>query len=148
MQLSEHFQKEEFEKDGPMPEECVGSYRSLCESILEPIRLHIGQPLRITSGYRTPASNAVAGGVSSSQHCATDRWCAADWWEPSTNMREVFDWIRLQSGLKFDQLILEHDGGNLCIIHTSWSTTPRRMALEGATANRTGYISWPVTGEK
>ena len=145
MQLSEHFQREEFEKDGVMPEECVASYRSLCETILEPIRTHVGQPLRITSGYRTPASNIAVGGVSSSQHCATILYCAADWWVPTADMREIFDWVRLQSGLVWDQLILEHDGGTLDIIHTSWSTTPRRMALEGAVRNQTGYKSWPVS---
>lgn len=144
MQLTPNFAQAEFEKDGPMPQACVASYRSLCANILEPIRLHLGQPLRITSGYRTPASNAAAGGVPISQHCATDQFCAADWWVPTADMRQVFDWVRLESGLIFDQLILEHDGGNLCIIHTSWSTTPRRMALEGQTANKSGYTAWPV----
>jgi hypothetical protein len=148
MQLSANFQKAEFEKDGPMPDECVASYKELCETILEPIRIHIGSPLRVTSGFRPPASNAAASGVSNSQHCATDQYCAADWWVPTADMREIFDWVRLQSGLVWDQLILEHDGGTLCIIHTSWSTTPRRMALEGATANKTGYKSWPVSSKE
>jgi zinc D-Ala-D-Ala carboxypeptidase len=144
MLLSNHFAKLEFEKDGEMPDSCVLAYRSLCESILEPIRAHLGLPLRILSGYRSPAANAAAGGVSDSQHVATATACAADWWVPTLDMRTAFDWIRLESGLAFDQLILEHGIHNL-IIHTSWSTTPRRMALEGATANRTGYITWPVT---
>jgi zinc D-Ala-D-Ala carboxypeptidase len=145
MLLSRNFCTQEFEKDGPMPDSVVLSYRSLCNDILEPIRAHVGQPLRITSGYRTLQSNTVAGGVSNSQHCATAKYCAADWWVPTADMREIFDWIRLQSGLVWDQLILEHDGGSLSIIHTSWSTTPRRQALEGATANKTGYTTWPVT---
>ena len=144
-EISANFKRVEFEKDGPMPEEYVASYRSLCETILEPIRSHLGLPLRITSGYRSPESNAAAHGVPASQHCATDQYCAADWWVPTADMREVFDWVRLQSGLVWDQLILEHDGGTLSIIHVSWSTTPRRMALEGATANKTGYTNWPVS---
>ena len=143
MLLSNHFAQEEFEHDGPMPDACVLAYRSLCENILEPIRSHVGQPLRILSGYRSPAANAAAGGVSDSQHVATSSFCAADWWVPTLDMRGIFDWVRTESGLVWDQVILEH-GVHNDIIHTSWSTTPRRQALEGATANRTGYQSWDV----
>ena len=144
MSLSPDFSREEFEHDGPMPDEVVESYRRLCVDILEPIRSHAGQPIRILSGYRSAAINQVAGGVSDSQHVATSAYCAADWWIPTLDMRSVFDWIRTKSGLVWDQLILEH-GVHNDIIHTSWSTTPRRQALEGATANRTGYQNWPVT---
>jgi zinc D-Ala-D-Ala carboxypeptidase len=143
MMLSDHFAKLEFEHDGEMPDNCVLSYRHLCEEVLEPIRSHVGQPIRILSGYRTPAANAAAGGVPDSQHVATSTTCAADWWVPTLDMRGIFDWIRLESGLVWDQLILEH-GINNAIIHSSWSTTPRRQALEGATANRSGYQSWDV----
>ena len=141
--LSTHFAQLEFERDGEMPDSCDIPYRHLCEDILEPIRSHVGEPLRILSGYRSPSANQAAGGVSGSQHVATADYCAADWWVPTLDMRGVFNWIRLESKLPFDQLILEH-GDHNDIIHTSWSTTPRRMALEGATANRTGYQSWPV----
>lgn len=34
--------------------------RRLCETVLEPIREHVG-PLAITSGFRTPAVNAAVG---------------------------------------------------------------------------------------
>ena len=144
MLLSKNFARQEFEKDGAMPDSVVPSYQHLCEDILEPIRQHLGQPLRITSGYRPPDANQHAGGAPHSEHMATTERCAADWWEPSSDMRAVFNWIRTTSGLLFDQVILEH-GEHMDIIHTSWSTTPRRMALEGATANRTGYTTWKVT---
>lgn len=147
MLLSDHFVRVEFERDGPMPDGVVASYRSLCETLLEPIRAHLGQSLRILSGYRSPQSNLTAGGVGDSQHVATNLCCAADWWVPQEDMRKVFDWVREESGLTWDQLILEH-GRISDIIHTSWSTTPRRMALEGATANRTGYIHWAVAPQK
>lgn len=142
MNLTEHFVREEFEKDGPMPDICIGSYRYLCGLILEPIRSHLGIPIRILSGYRSTEANQAAGGVGNSQHVATDHYCAADWWCPTVDTRTIFDWIRLSSGLPFDQVILEH--GKIDIIHTSWSTAPRRIALEGATSNRTGYQTWPV----
>jgi hypothetical protein len=143
MLLSPDFSREEFEHDGPMPDEVVPSYQHLCEDILEPIRQHVTQSIHILSGYRSPNANRIAGGVGDSQHVATVNYCAADWWVPTLLTRPIFDWIRLSSALPFDQLILEH-GVHNDIIHTSWSTTPRRMALEGATANRTGYQTWPV----
>lgn len=126
-----------------MPDGVVGSYQKLCETILEPIRTHLGKPLRILSGYRDPKLNLVVGGVGDSQHVASPEHSAADWWEPSSDMRGVFDWVRLESGLVWDQLILEHGVHNQ-IIHVSWSTTPRRQALEGATAGRSSYKSWDV----
>ena len=52
MVLTEHFTLEEFELDGPMPQECVYLYTKLCEMLLEPLRVHYGQPIIVTSGYR------------------------------------------------------------------------------------------------
>lgn len=145
-QLSKNFSREEFERGATMPDECVPSYSALSQMILEPIRAHFGRELVITSGYRSPQTNAQAHGVSNSQHMATATFCAADFFLGSMkmDMRPVFDWIRLQSGLPFDQVTLEH-GVNGDVIHISWtSTPPRREALEGATHNQTKYSSWPV----
>lgn len=142
--LTTNFAQQEFEKDGPMPDSVVLAYRALCETLLEPIRDHVRQPLRILSGYRPPAANAAAGGVSTSQHMATPDYCAADWWCPTGDMREIFDWIRSESGLVWDQLILEH-GLHNDLIHISWvKTNPRHMALEGASGGRSDYKAWPT----
>ena len=40
----------------------------LCRVILDPLRRHIGKPIRITSAYRSPAVNAKVGSTSKSQH--------------------------------------------------------------------------------
>jgi len=146
MKLTEHFDVTEFEHDGPMPAECLAPYTSLCEKLLEPIRTHYGEPIVVTSGYRSPAANAAAHGVANSQHVATVNYCAADWYLASmhADMRPVFDLIRGSAGLEFDQVILEH-GADGDIIHTSWSRTfNRREALEGATANQSAYTRWPT----
>ena len=42
--------------------------RTLCREVLEPLRQHVGKPIRISSGYRCPALNKDAGGVATSQH--------------------------------------------------------------------------------
>lgn len=143
MQLSEHFAQEEFEKDGPIPQNCLDTFQNLCNSLLEPIRNRYGA-VEITSGYRSPAANAAAHGVPNSEHVATPGTCAADFTIVGQDMRPVFDWIRLESGLKWGQAILEH-GATCDIIHISINPRLQRDALEGATANRTGYQRWPVS---
>jgi len=148
MQLSTHFDLFEFELDGPMPEAVVPTYQKQCQLQLEPIRTQFGQPVVITSGYRSPAANAAAHGVSNSQHEATPIYCASDFRVKGmeTNLRPVFDWIRENSELPFDQVILEHDPqAGTDIIHISWSAAfNRRMALEGETANQDAYQNWPA----
>ena len=41
---------------------------ALCENVLQPLRDSWGRPLKINSGYRCPALNALVGGVPTSQH--------------------------------------------------------------------------------
>lgn len=89
---------------------------TLCLLLLEPIREKWG-PLRITSGYRSPAVNAVVGGSKTSQHLLGE---AADFVpigisRPSivyaglspVSREEVFLWLIKESGLKWGQVILE-----------------------------------------
>ena len=71
MKLSEHFELVEFlvsetaARQGianePTPE-VIDNLRRLCESVLEPLRVKIGRPVVITSGYRSPALNRAVGG--------------------------------------------------------------------------------------
>ena len=63
--LSPHFCVREFRcKDGSDP---VFVDTALVE-LLEQLRVHFGKAVTITSGYRTPAHNAKAGGTRFSQH--------------------------------------------------------------------------------
>ena len=144
--LSPSFSRHEFEVDGTsMPEECVAAYTSLCLNILEPMREHVGQPFIITSGYRDAPDNAKDHGVADSQHVASATWCAADFKiEGMDDLRNLFDWTRLKSGLVIDQEILEHGLAGHDIIHVSWVTNGARLdALEGDTANREPYTRFP-----
>ena len=148
MKLTPNFALEEFEIDGPMPDECVPSYTTLCHLVLEPTREQFGEPIEITSGWRDVISNKKANGDPHSEHMATKDYCAADWkivkWR---DLRPVFDWIR-RSNLPFHIITLEHNGENgEDIIHISWnrfSTLTTREAKEGATNNREAYLSWPT----
>ena len=142
MNLTPNFKRTEFEKSEPMPDDVVPTFVLLCSLILEPIRAYIGTPIRITSGYRSPEHNRAIGGSATSQHVATPLHAAADFQCP--NLVAVFNWIRLESKLPFDQCILEYgrvkEADTDDCIHISYSLEPRRMALVGATHNREPYM--------
>lgn len=146
--LSEHFEQSEFEKDAPLPEDCVESYTQLCTLVLEPIWAQFNTSMDITSGYRPPDVNQENHGAKNSEHMATKDWAAADWTMPESGMslRSVFDWIRTQPSinLPFHQVILEH-GTSEDILHISWNrNATARQALEGATFNQSPYVAWSV----
>src|SRR5438094_10039629 len=76
VQLSDHFALWEFTTsqeaerrhiDNTPSAEVVSHLRTLCQQILEPARTALG-PLRISSGYRSPALNASVVGSQHSAH--------------------------------------------------------------------------------
>ena len=83
--------------------------RELCKMVLDPIREHFGEPIRVTSGYRSPKLNEVIGGSSKSQHMAKNGDCAVDFkfLGDRVKLQECFDWITEESKLTFDQCIAE-----------------------------------------
>jgi hypothetical protein len=155
MQFSEHFDQFEFEKDEPIPVDCLPAFEFLCQNILEPIRAFVGRPVVIMSGYRSPLANAAAHGVKDSEHIATPKKCAVDFWFNTAfgmrmSYRLAFDWIRNNPSLPFHQVILEHGAAGQSIIHISYNadTLPVREALEGATHNTSLYTSWDCVAYK
>ena len=145
-QLSPNFAREEFELEGPMPEESVEAYTFLAVHILEPTRAQFDEPMEVTSGHRNEQGNAEAHGNAHSEHISTSDYCACDWTMPrfQKDLRGVFDWIRLNSGLPFHIVTLEH-GQHGDVIHISWNRfAEQRQAKEGATHNAGEYIGWAV----
>jgi len=78
----------------------------LCVYLLQPIRDKWGS-LEITSGYRSAEVNKSVGGSLNSQHMSGE---AADFIHP--NLGAVYNWIIMESRLKYGQCILENKGGN------------------------------------
>jgi zinc D-Ala-D-Ala carboxypeptidase len=74
----------------------------LCREILEPIRAHFGQPVRINSGYRSLRTNRAVGSKDTSQHRLGE---AADIEIHGISNAEIAIWVR--DTLSFDQVILE-----------------------------------------
>lgn len=77
IQLTEHFWLREFIRSGTAErlgldnvptEEVIGNLKHLCETVLEPLRVAMGEPIVINSGYRSPPVNKAVGGVANSQH--------------------------------------------------------------------------------
>ena len=69
MKLEENFSLSEFKcKDGSdVPEELLDNVKLLAEN-LQVLRIHLGKPIRIISGYRSPKYNRRIGGAKRSQH--------------------------------------------------------------------------------
>lgn len=69
MQLTENFNLAEFAcKDGtPVPEHLRSNVTLLAEN-LQVLRNYLGEPVKLNSGYRTPAYNARVGGEDNSFH--------------------------------------------------------------------------------
>lgn len=126
MKLTEHFKlsefsysgtAEKFKIDNTPPESAVKNLKNLCEKTLEPLRLHVNQPVIIGSGYRCPKVNKLVKGATKSQHMTGE---AADIHIPSIKVgKEWFEYIRTH--LPYDQLIWERDSptSNHYWIHVS-----------------------------
>ena len=74
----------------------------LCTNILEPIRIHFNDPVRVLSGYRCPELNSILGGVDASQHMNGE---AADICIDDVSNVIIYRYIL--NNLPFDQLIAE-----------------------------------------
>ena len=76
----------------------AANLQELAETVLQPIRDKWGQPIIVTSGYRSPKLNAAVGGAKSSQHMLGQ---AAD-------IHTVSDKVSEKGELQVGQLIDEY----------------------------------------
>lgn len=91
--------------------------------MLEHVRLVLGVPMIVTSGYRSPALNVAVGGSSNSQH---SRGEAADFIAPRFgNPRAVCKALEA-SDIRFDQLIDEEGWTHISFVS---DRQPRREIL-------------------
>lgn len=110
--MTEHFKLFEFIPDWwsqPVPAEVEANLRKLCETCLEPARVALDYPIRVTSGWRPPAQNARTVGASqTSDHMygrAADIQALSDGDMDPERIFELFDWLRENAPV--GQLILE-----------------------------------------
>ena len=77
---------------------------TISEKVFEPLRKHVGGPIKINSFYRGPELNKTIGGSSKSQHCNGQAIDIDDTFGHATNA-EMYKWIK--ENLDFDQMIWE-----------------------------------------
>lgn len=103
----------------------VENLKKLAVLVLDPIRQSWGQPLKVTSGYRSPQLNAAVGGVPTSGHL---EGCAADITLCSWSSRKVSElynlivWLAESGAIEVDQVIYYRKKK---IVHIS-NDSPRR----------------------
>lgn len=144
--LTEHFSENELGVDGAEAR-LVTNATFICSELLEPIRAHYGVPMHVHCGYRRPDHNAAVGGKPTSFHLFQDGRCAADFDIHGVSMIETFRWIRAESGLPFDKVILEYSAQDApaCIhIQADLNNAPRRQAFVGGTGDSQTYTEVAV----
>ena len=142
--LSELVYSETAEKQGidnTPPPEILENLKRLAAG-LEAVRALLGAPLGISSGYRCAALNEAVGGSGASQHLqglAVDFDCPA-FGTPLEIARAI-----QQSGLEFDQCILEYGRW----VHLSFSDAPRGRMLT-IYDDKEGYVAglWDEQGRQ
>ena len=116
----------------PIPQH-IENFKLLAEKVFEPIRVHFGCPIHISSGYRSAELNKCIGGSLTSQHCSGEAIDIDMDGSPSgvTN-KMVFDYIK--DNLSFDQLINEFD---YSWVHVSYESTgkQRKQVLDAIRVN-------------
>ena len=112
MKLTENFSLNELTKsqtaerkgiDNTPSTEHQENLKSLCTSILQPVRDHFSRVVSVSSGYRSPELCIAIGSKTTSQHAKGQ---AADFEIYGLSNKELSDWIN--ENLDYDQLIIEY----------------------------------------
>ena len=143
MKLTENFSLNELTKsqtaerkgiDNTPSAEHQDNLKSLCTSILQPIRDHFGRVVSVSSGYRSVELCVAIGSKTTSQHAKGE---AADFEIFGISNKELADYIHFN--LNYDQLILEYwkeSDPNSGWVHCSYSEgNNRRQYLKAYREN-------------
>ena len=96
----------------------LANMRLISEKVFEPLRMHVGGPIKINSFYRGPELNKAIGGSAKSQHCHGQAMDIDDSYGNASNA-EMYHWIK--DNLNFDQMIWEFgDDNNPDWVHVSY----------------------------
>ena len=115
----------------PSPE-ILERMKALAENIFEPLRAHVGGPIKINSFYRSINLNVAIGGAKSSQHTRGEAMDIDDTFGHMSN-KDMFEFIKDE--LDFDQLIWEFgDDNNPAWLHVSYVSNEnnRRRVLKAS----------------
>ena len=120
--------------------EILERMKATAENIFEPLRAHVGGPIKINSFYRSINLNVAIGGAKSSQHTRGEAMDIDDTFGHMSN-KDMFEFIKDE--LDFDQLIWEFgDDNNPAWIHVSYVSAEnnrRRMLKAEKKDGKTMY---------
>jgi len=146
MNLTDHFTLEEFlhsQEAARMgraldpPPEVVANLKRLCVTVLEPLRIALGRPIVVSSGYRPEWLNSLIGGAATSAHM-TGR--AADIETIGMTPQTLARFIQRQN-LPADKVILEFGSWVHCQVSPGTDIAPRRQYLTASrAAGQTQYV--------
>lgn len=136
LDLSEVIRSESAKRNGisnmPLPQH-IENFKLLAEKVFEPVRLHFGCPIHISSGYRSIELNKCIGGSLTSQHCSGEAIdIDMDGSTSGVTNKMVFDYIK--DNLVYDQIINEFD---YSWVHVSYAANGRnrKQALDAIRVN-------------
>lgn len=136
LSLSEVIRSESAKRNGisnmPIPQH-IENFKLLAEKVFEPVRLHFGCPIHISSGYRSIELNKCIGGSLTSQHCSGEAIdIDMDGTPHGVTNKMVFDYIK--DNLVYDQIINEFD---YSWVHVSYAANGknRKQALDAIRLN-------------
>jgi len=136
LSLSEVIRSESAKRNGisnmPIPLH-IENFKLLAEKVFEPVRLHFGVPIHISSGYRSVELNKCIGGSLTSQHCSGEAIdIDMDGSTSGVTNKMVFDYIK--DNLVYDQIINEFD---YSWVHVSYAANGknRKQALDAIRVN-------------
>lgn len=147
MHLSRHFTLEELTASATAQAERidnqptaaeVAALRALCTTVLDPLRDALGQPIKVTSGYRGPALNRRVKGAARSQHLTGE---AADLQSPGRSVLSLFQ-LAIRLELPFDQIIYEVNGAAKWV-HISHTTGANKGEILLGRFGPDGKVSYP-----
>lgn len=127
----------------PTPEH-EADLRAIAWHVLQPLRVGLGGPIKVTSGYRSPALNAATPGSSkTSQHSLGQAADLVPGLGATFSTRAIFDYIR--ANLPFDQLIWEYGTAKVPQwVHVSFRADHRREQIlrTTGTPQKPTYAPW------
>jgi hypothetical protein len=154
MNLSNHVTLAEFEASGTatnhsilnkMNEFEIERAKLLCEKVFEPLRTHMGGPIRINSGFRSVAVNKACGGAGKTvngKYVPTSQHCFGEAMDINIGSKG-FHFIK--DNLIFDQLIWEFGTDKEpAWVHVSYSKARnRKQVLKAIKQNgKTKYVNF------
>ncbi len=119
----------------------IENFKLLAEKVFEPVRVHFGVPIHISSGYRSIELNKCIGGSLTSQHCTGEAIdIDMDGSQSGVTNKMVFDYIK--DNLVYDQIINEFD---YSWVHVSYAANGknRKQVLKAVRVNgKTTYQNY------